>query len=81
MDTHEIIRALREDLDLSQTEVGNQINISQRKLSCIELGRTVPNLDDDRRTCPFYNVSADFLLGLPKNLPYPQRETLFKKKK
>ena len=60
MDAHEIIRALREDLDLSQTEVSNQINISQRKLSCIELGRTEPNLDDVRRICRFYNVSADF---------------------
>ena len=80
MNTHEIIRALREDRDLSQTEAGNQINISQRKLSCIELGRTEPNLDDVRNICRFYNVSADFLLGLPQNRPYPQREELFKKK-
>ena len=80
MNTHELIRALREDRDLSQTEAGNQINISQRKLSCIELGRTEPNLDDVRNICRFYNVSADFLLGLPQNMPYPQREELFKKK-
>ena len=80
MNTHEIIRALREDRDLSQTEAGNQMNISQRKLSCIELGRTEPNLDDVRNICRFYNVSADFLLGLPENLPYPRREELLKKK-
>ncbi len=80
MDTHEIIRALREDLDLSQTEVGNHINISQRKLSCIELGRTEPNLDDVRNICRFYNVSANFLLGLPEDLPHPRREQLSKKK-
>ena len=73
METREIIRALREDRDLSQSQLGAAINISQRKLSCIEIGRTEPNLDDLRNICRFFNVSADFLLGLPDDLPYPKR--------
>lgn len=81
MQTNELLRALREDLDLSQTEVGEQVNMSQRKLSCIELGRTEPNLDDIRNFCRFFNVSADYLLGLPEGLPYPKRKSPLKKQK
>lgn len=81
METHELIRALREDRDLSQTEVGSHVNISQRKLSFIELGRTEPHLDDIRNLCRFFNVSADYLLGLPEGLPYPKRESPLKKQK
>ena len=71
---NEILRDLRADLATrsSQKTVGEKCGISQRKLSFIENGKTEPNLDDLRALCRFYNVSADYILGLP-DLPCPKR--------
>lgn len=71
---NEILKDLRSDLEPKKTqkEVGEKCGISQRKLSFIEKGKTEPNLDDLRALCRFYNVSADYILGLP-DLPYPKR--------
>ena len=68
----EKVRALREDADLNQTELGKAINITQRKISYIENNKYEPNLADIQAFCRFFHVSADYLLGFPKNLPYPK---------
>ncbi len=69
----EKIRLLREERDMNQTELGNQLNMTQRKISYLELGKYEPSVEDIRALCIYFNVSADYLLGFPKNLPYPQR--------
>ncbi len=61
----EKIRNLREDRDLSQTELGLALHMSQRKISYIERDRCEPNLQDIVAFCRFFDVSADDLLGLP----------------
>ncbi len=67
------IKELRIDNDLKQQEVAENCNITQRKVSFIENGVTEPNLEDLRNICKFYNVSADYILGLPDDLEYPKR--------
>lgn len=67
------IRELRQDNDLRQIDVAKKCNITQRKVSFIEKGTTEPNLEDLRQLCKLFNVSADYILGLPKNLNYPNR--------
>ena len=69
-----ILRELREDKEPkpTQKEVGEKCGITQRKLSFIENGTTEPTIDDLKALCLYYNVSADYILGLP-NLPYPQK--------
>lgn len=42
----EKIRALREDLDMNQTELGNALNMTQRKISYMECGKYPPNTED-----------------------------------
>lgn len=72
---NEIFRNLREDCEPkpTQSEVGEKCGITQRKLSFIEQGKTEPNLQDLKALCLYYGVSADYILGLPKNLKYPER--------
>ena len=60
----EKIRNLREDAELSQKELGEAINTTQRKISYIECGRYEPSLSDIIALCKFFEVSADYLLGL-----------------
>ncbi len=69
----EKIRLLREGKELNQTELGNAVNMTQRKVSYLENDKYEPSVEDLKALCCFFNVSADYLLGFKKNLPYPKR--------
>ncbi|MCR4719269.1 MAG: helix-turn-helix domain-containing protein [Firmicutes bacterium] len=60
----EKIRNLREDKDLNQTQLGQVLNMSQRKISHIECNQCEPSIDDIVAFCKFFGVSADYLLGI-----------------
>ena len=64
----EKIRNLREDADMNQTQLGNALGMTQRKISYIECGKYEPNIDDIVALCKFFKISSDYLLGL-KNKP------------
>ena len=70
----EKIKLLRENAGLTQRTLGNAINMTQRKVSYLEHDMYEPSIDDLRALCQFFNVSADYLLGFRKNLPYPIRK-------
>lgn len=59
-----IIRDLRMDHKLSQYDLAKLINISQSSIARYELGQTEPKASDIIKLCNFFDVSADFLLGL-----------------
>ena len=67
------IRFLREKAELNQSQLGDAVNMTQRKISYIENDKYEPSLEDIRAFCEFFNISADYLLGFPKQLPYPKR--------
>lgn len=60
----EKIRNLREDADLNQAQLGAALNTTQRKISYLECGKYEPSVGDIVALCRFFNVSADYLLGL-----------------
>ena len=62
----EKIRNLREDRDLNQTQLGQAVNMTQRKISYIECGKYEPSIEDIVAFCRFFRVSADYLLGIPE---------------
>ncbi len=62
----EKIKNLREDLDLTQAELGKQLNMTQRKISYIENNKYEPSIEDIKEICIFFNISADDLLDLSK---------------
>lgn len=66
------IRALREDKDLTQTDVASLLNIGQKTYSDYELGKTRIPLDSMLVLAKYYNVSMDYLCGVSniKN-PFP----------
>ena len=61
----EIIRLLREEKELNQTELGQAVNMTQRRVSYIENNRYEPSVEDIKALCKFFHVSADYLLGFP----------------
>ena len=68
------LRLLREERELNQTELGKAVNMTQRKVSYLEQDKYEPSMEDFRALCTFLNISADYFLGFPKCLPYPQRK-------
>lgn len=64
MDYRAKLRALREDRDLTQADIGKLINKSQQGYSHIESGRAELKIEDLAVLCRFYDVSADYIIGL-----------------
>lgn len=69
------IRQLREDNDMNQTEVANKLQIRQNVYSRYETGKNDMKPFQIIELCKLYNVSADYLLGLPEGLPYGHSKT------
>ena len=46
--------------------------VTQANYSYIENGVAFLKADDVVKLCKFYGVSADYILGLPKDLDYPE---------
>ncbi len=60
----EKIKMLREESELNQTQLGEKVQMTQRKISYIECSKCEPSIDDIRIFCKFFNVSADYLLSI-----------------
>ena len=62
----QIIRELREDRDLKQSDVAEMLGTTQQVYSRYENGTNELPLYRLRELCVFYQVSADYILGLSK---------------
>jgi transcriptional regulator with XRE-family HTH domain len=58
------IRELREDSDILQKDVAKLLNTTQQHYSRIENGATEITADRVIVLAKFYNVTADYILGL-----------------
>ena len=69
------IKELREDNDLTQTNIGEKINIPQRTYSYYENGQRVIPPFILIKLSEYYNVSVDYLLGLTDEIkPYKRKQ-------
>lgn len=71
-ESYEILRDLREDNDKKQIEIAMFLGITKQQYSLYETGKREFKIKHIKDLCVFYNVSADYILGLPE-LPYPKR--------
>ena len=67
------IRDLREDRDLSQADIAKVIQTTQQQYSKIETGKADISGEKLIRLAQFYNISADYILGLSKE-PRPLKK-------
>ncbi len=75
METFELLRGLREDRDLTQQEIADHLGIGRTMYRRYETGETEIPTRHLKTLCLFYGVSADYLLCLPKKLPYGLSKT------
>lgn len=70
------IRSLREDKDLTQTELSKILGMSQTGYSKYETGENDIPTHILLKLADFYNTSIDYLLGLTDNrIPYPRKRS------
>lgn len=72
MQYYERIKELRIDADMNQTQAARILETSQSYYSEYELGKRPLPISHLKTLCEFYGVSADYILGLPKNLMWPR---------
>ncbi|MEE3428516.1 MAG: helix-turn-helix transcriptional regulator [Ruminococcus sp.] len=63
----EIIRELREDRDLTQTQIAEVLGTTQQVYSRYEKGENEIPVRHIITLCKFYNISADYILGLKES--------------
>lgn len=73
MEIHDKIKALREDKDKKQKEIADILKIDQSYYAKYENGKHPIPIHHIKTLCQFYNISADYLLGLPDGMEYPHR--------
>lgn len=64
MDYRERLRNLREERHLTQADIGKVLSKSQQGYNHIETGRAELKIEDLTTLCQFYDLSADYILGL-----------------
>lgn len=64
MKYNDIIRELREDADKTQTQIAIILGIDQSYYAKYENGRNALPIKHLITLCEYYNVSADYILGL-----------------
>lgn len=55
---------LRKNNNLTQKQLSINLEISERNYQRLESGNTVPTVETLIKLCNYFNVSADYLLGL-----------------
>ncbi len=73
----ERISKRRKELNLTQEQVAESINLSLQSISCIELGKKAIRPQNLVNLCNALNVSTDYILTGKKE--YKQLEGIFKK--
>lgn len=74
VEKYERIRNLREDADLTQAQLGKQINVPQRTYAYYERGERMILPQVLIALAQFHNVSVDYLLGLTdRKAPHPHK--------
>ncbi|MCL2861810.1 MAG: helix-turn-helix domain-containing protein [Firmicutes bacterium] len=60
----DIIRDLRRQKNLTQTELGSALGFSHAAIGFWERGEKLPTYEALRKMALFFDVSADYLLGI-----------------
>ena len=74
------LKDLREDKDMTQKELAELLKTTQPQIVRYEQGTRDLPLNHLVLCCRYFDVSADYFLGLPEGMPYGHSKTKRKKK-
>lgn len=61
---YEKLRAIREDNDLTQSQIAIILNTNQRRISRIETGTSELTINELILYCEYFKISSDWLLNI-----------------
>ena len=64
MKFNEVLREVRRESGMTQKDVYTVLQVSPNCYASWEQGRTQPDIENIKRLCAIFDVSADYLLGL-----------------
>lgn len=64
MKFNEILREVRRESGMTQKDVYTILQVSPNCYASWEQGRTQPDIENIKKLCTIFEVSADYLLGL-----------------
>lgn len=64
------LKDLREDAHQTQDQIAKILGVTRQQYGLYETGQREIKLQLLIELCRYYNVSADYILGLPEGLPY-----------
>ena len=72
---YEKLRDFRENSEpkISQKKISEILYTAQSAISDYENGKRPLPIEHLITLCKFYNVSADYILGLPDDMPFPKK--------
>ena len=71
-DFYERMRQTRKDSDKSQQDIADFLQITRQQYQLYESGKRYIPVDLLAAFCKYFNVSADYILGLPEDLKWPR---------
>ena len=74
MDYVDRLTALRVDNDISQRAIAEVLGCQQSAISKFETRKTKYSIEDLMKLCEYYQISADYVLGLSRDMPYPNEK-------
>lgn len=72
MKYNEKLKEVREDNDLTQTDIAKILGTTQQQIYKYENGIQEMTVSRLRDYCLALNISADYILGLPKDIKRPR---------
>ncbi len=70
MDFPQTIKSLREDADMTQAQIATLLGTTKNQIGKYERQEQEMPIRHIITLCNYFNVSADFILGLPEGRPY-----------
>ena len=64
MKFNEILREVRRESGMTQKDVYTALQVSPNCYASWEQGRTQPDIENIKKLCAIFEVSADYLLGI-----------------
>lgn len=69
------LRELRKQKNISQTELGQMLGVTSTQIGDMERGNSTTSMPRLYELCQYFEVSADYLMGLTDDsVPYPRCE-------
>lgn len=75
MQFYERIRNAREDKDEKQETIAKYLGITRQQYGLYESGQREFKINHIVKLCMYFNLSADYILGLPEGMPYGHSKT------